>query len=77
MPKGDIQEDMAWQDYMTPEERAEKEAVDAKLAAAEKSIAFVKDEQRAVTKTLKTRCDARMRRNPNKDELPEGENNLK
>lgn len=48
---------MTWKDYLKPEERDELEKAEAaKKAAAAK--------YNAVRLTLKTRCDARMRRDP-------------
>ena len=48
---------MSWKDYLKPEERDELEQAEAaKKAAAAK--------YNAIRLTLKTRCDARMRRDP-------------
>jgi len=48
-------DEMSWKDYLTPEEQAELEAM-----TDEKSD--VVERYNAVWRKLKTRCDARMRR---------------
>lgn len=48
-------EQVTWKDYLQPDEAAELDAVTADKAAAT-------ERYRALWKTLKTRCDARMRR---------------
>ncbi|MEO0485254.1 MAG: hypothetical protein AAF092_05025 [Pseudomonadota bacterium] len=52
---------MSWKDYLTPAEQAELEAV-----ADEKTE--IVERYNAVWKKLKTRCDARMRRDRTADE---------
>lgn len=53
--------EMSWKDYLTPAEQAELEAV-----ADEKTE--IVERYNAVWKKLKTRCDARMRRDRTADE---------
>ena len=54
-------QDMSWKEYLTSEEQAELQAVsDAK--------ARVVEEYNTVWKKLKTRCDARMRRDKAKED---------
>ncbi|WP_143815092.1 hypothetical protein [Brevirhabdus pacifica] len=57
-----IQTRMAWQDFLTDEERAELEAADAKFAEAQRALEPVKADRDATLRKLKIRCDARMRR---------------
>lgn len=48
---------MSWKDYLKPEEREELEQAEAAKKAAAEAY-------NAIRLTLKTRCDARMRRDP-------------
>ncbi|KII16300.1 hypothetical protein OO25_07335 [Phaeobacter sp. S60] len=57
-----IQTRMAWQDFLTDEERQELEAAEADFAAAKKALDPVKARRDATRKKLKIRCDMRMHR---------------
>jgi hypothetical protein len=53
---------MAWQDYLTDDERRELAEAEAVLADAMARIQPVRIQRDKVRRKLKVRCDARMRR---------------
>lgn len=57
-----IQVRMAWQDFLTDEERAELDAVEGEFSRAKAALVPIKEERDATIRRLKIRCDARMRR---------------
>lgn len=57
-----IQPRMAWQDFLTDDERRELDAAQEAFDRAKQALEPIKAERDATLRKLKIRCDARMRR---------------